>query len=312
MGANGIDVHNLGTAATTRFSGAITIQRIGTGGVNVQGDLLSYVPGGNYNYLKPVTIADVDGPVTVGHIKTYTDGGASWSQKHAGNVNITAVGDVHTGDIVTYFRASSTGYDAGSVNITSSTGFVQVGALDTQNYVNNTGSDAGDVTITAYRDLRITGSVNLGAASGGTRRGDLILSTGGGGGGAIHLGNDPTDTFDLSSVNFAKLDSDSNVDDITGVLANFNTASSGGSGSYYDPLITTQTVFRAPADERIFYDYVPGGLNDYLGGKAYRITDLSGVAGQGGLLLFEVPVPEPAGLGLALLGLAGLAARRRT
>ncbi|MGQ9662053.1 MAG: hypothetical protein ACUVWX_06925 [Kiritimatiellia bacterium] len=91
--------------------------------------------------------------------------------------------------------------------------------------------------------------------------------------------------FDLAMMKLAKFDSASGYSRIGGSLANFNTTSSGGTGTLKDPYITTQTKLRAPSDQKIYYNYVSGGLNDYLQGKVYKLADLAGNAGQGGLLL---------------------------
>ena len=285
--------------------------------VGVAGDLMAWT-GRNAHGRVPVGVrmTNIGGSVSVGNVDTHSGKAGTWCNCHAGHVNVAAVGSVETGDITTDFRGTSNGYDCGHVTITSSTGPVTVGGLDTHNPVNNSGSYAGNVTLASYLDLTVKGSVDLGAAytgGGGSRRGTLDLSTAGGGGGRIYIGDEDTDVLDMNKLYVAMLDSDSDHNQIGGALDNFDTASSGGTGSALDPFLTTQTALRCPAGEEVYYNYVSGGLNDYLGGHAYRVADLAGNPGEGGILAPPPPVgpniPEPAGL--SLLGVALHALRRK-
>ena len=69
-----------------------------------------------------------------------------------------------------------------------------------------------------------------------------------------------------------------------GVLANFSTSAISGDGRAGNPFVTTQTKLRAPAGQVVLYEYKLDGLNGYLGGQAYRLADMNGTPGAGGLL----------------------------
>ena len=69
------------------------------------------------------------------------------------------------------------------------------------------------------------------------------------------------------------------------MLTNFNTTASGGTSSKTAPFITTQTKLRVKNDEFLYYNYVPAGLNSSLSGMVYRVAELDGTPGTGGLLM---------------------------
>ncbi len=197
---------------------------------------------------------------------------------------------MQVGAITTYRGDNSTitAGLAGKITIIAG-GKVTVGSLDTRNNRTKAGSLAGNVNITAYGDLTLTGASNtLQSSLGGTNNGDLVLTTSAGGGGKIYVGDETTDVLDLNQLHAVKFNSDSKTSYIGGVLTNFYTGNTGGSGSVADPYITTQKVLVAASDQNIYYKYTAGGLNDYLGGKVYKIaTNSVGVAGTGGLLMVE-------------------------
>jgi hypothetical protein len=70
---------------------------------------------------------------------------------------------------------------------------------------------------------------------------------------------------------------------VTGDVANVSTNYVSGSGTMLDPYVTTQTAFRMPRGTRMMY-YPKAGNNAYLQAVSYRVADLSGAAGQGGIL----------------------------
>jgi hypothetical protein len=70
---------------------------------------------------------------------------------------------------------------------------------------------------------------------------------------------------------------------VTGVVASFSTAYTGGGGVPLDPYVATQTQLRAPAGKKVMYHPEVSG-NAYLNGGSYRVADLNGNAGLGGML----------------------------
>jgi hypothetical protein len=102
--------------------------------------------------------------------------------------------------------------------------------------------------------------------------------------------------LDLTKVQSAQLTSGMGKSLITGVLADFAPASTGGTGTVSAPYLTTQTVLRASSGQIICY--TASETNAYLNGKVYKIADLAGAAAQGGLLM-----PRQAAQGGAVLSL---------
>jgi hypothetical protein len=281
IGTGGINAESKGGSTAPRHPGKITITQIGLDGITVHGDLSNASSKQAGNYDRPIEIDDVDGPVTLANVKTYTEA-SDWSQKHGGNVLVEAAGDIAIASVSTYYKANSDGYDGGNVTLTSSAGAVTLGNVDGRNHRNHSGSLAGNVTITAAGDIALTGAVDLSAVSGATARGVLTLTTTVFG--KIRIGDEESDVCDLALLKTAALESATKTSWIAGSLVNFDTSDDGGSGTVADPLLTSQTVLRCADGQRIYYDSANAG-NSYLGGLSYRVASLAGVAGAGGLLL---------------------------
>ena len=262
---------------------ALTITNIGAGGVTILGPLSHYETDGDNHAASPapdVTISTAGSVQLIG-IDTYISySPGNWLKNHGpGNIIITAGGSVlAAGDFRTYLNSGGTEWkNAGAVTITAG-GAVQLAGIDTHNSYNSTAYYAGDVQVTAGGDIALKGTVNLSAPSGGDRRGDLALTAAG----SIAL-----NLLDMTNANVVALDSGTGLNQITNALTNFSTNWIGGRGTFRAPYLTTQTRLRLPATQRIYYAYVPGVLNDYLGGYTYKVADLSGTAGAGGLLMVK-------------------------
>ncbi|MCG3179148.1 MAG: hypothetical protein BIFFINMI_01479 [Phycisphaerae bacterium] len=237
-------------------------------------------PFGNYTYLGGVnldggsaggaaTIRDIDTSLTI--IKTSTGLPATDANYWygSGNVSIANYGSVTVRNINTSFNVGP---------LTSTTGV------------------GGDVSITGIaHDITIDGTINLDRYQVASKRGVLTLDAGG------HI---TLATLDMNLLKSAKLQAVADSE-ITGALFNF-AVSGAGTGTPLDPVVTTQTVLRTGIGKFIYYDPSVDD-NAYLGGKTYQVADLLGNAGSGGYLTpYAVAVPEPATLGLLLLGGLGL------
>jgi hypothetical protein len=75
---------------------------------------------------------------------------------------------------------------------------------------------------------------------------------------------------------------------ITNALLNFVTNSISGSGERGDWLVTTQTEFRVAADKTVTYNWRESSA-EYLDMKYYRVANLNGQAGEGGILAPNMP-----------------------
>jgi hypothetical protein len=170
-------------------------------------------------------------------------------------------------------RRTGTGAGTGEL------GFLSIADYSSVNIAGSVRSDnssavGGPITVSGIiGDIRIAGDINLDGSS-SANEGDLSLATANGG---ISLGG-----FDLDLVRYVKLDFKLNCI-VTGAVLNVATNYISGSGQRMDPYITAQTDLRCPDGRRISYHpECPG--NSYLNGRSYRVADLSGTAGSGGIL----------------------------
>jgi hypothetical protein len=133
-------------------------------------------------------------------------------------------------------------------------------------------ANSGAILITNITgDIRIDGK---GSLDGGTVDGTMLLQSVGGG---IVLG-----TVDLNLLAAARLEFARSCV-VTGAVSNLATNYTGGAGQPLDPYVTTQTKLRAAFGKKIMYHPEVSG-NAYLGGASWRVADLAGAAGQGGVL----------------------------
>ena len=280
IGAGGIDVH----AQSVAYSpGSIFIRNIGLGGVTIAGNVTMTNGGGYAHSPSGLVVTAVFGPVSVmGKI----DGSrVSPSSVLTPCVTISATGSVSLAAIDLSVRGPyvSGNWAAGSVSIVSATGSVTVGSIAaTNNLGNYPGCGGGSVSIQSVGDLTLTGSVSLASAR-TNETGVLALK-------AIGAGS-RISVQDLDCQQFRSVAGTNTIDAaggesyINGQLLNFTTTATGGVGSVANPYLTTQTVLRLPAGQKLYYRYSSGATNDYLGGRAYRVADANGNASQGGLLM---------------------------
>jgi hypothetical protein len=132
----------------------------------------------------------------------------------------------------------------------------------------------GDITIHGSVDLRGKAESGYGTAT----NGNLSLTTSGG---AITL----TD-LDMSKVSVASFGFGT-TGAVTNNLVGFATNWVSGNGKAVNPYVTTQQMLRVPAGKCLYYSTV-AATNAYLAERFYRVADLSGAAGLGGLL---APLP---------------------
>lgn len=293
IGSAGIDAHTYVAGANSLF-----IRNIGTGGVNIAGDILTYQPGlegADYNTYY-IYITNIAGRVSVGNIDMHCVNWTLTGQHHrkVGGLIVSCTGDVTLGNLTTYSGSTDGNTDihpGGNITITSSTGRITVGNMDGRAARPISGSHGGNVSLTAFRDISVTGTViNLDALYSASQRGTLSLTTTAGGGGRIYVGATTNAVLDMNLLLTATLNSDAKRTDLAGVLANFDATSTNGSGTATNPFVTTQTKLRVPSDQRVYYKFVPGVLNDALGGYAYRVANTGGTNGTGGLLMVEPKV----------------------
>ncbi|MGQ9663466.1 MAG: hypothetical protein ACUVWX_14195 [Kiritimatiellia bacterium] len=167
----------------------------------------------------------------------------------AGHVVIRNYGSVSVDEILTHTASYHSSWrnsgTAGSITVTSVAGDIAIGSVDASS--NMSGNPVGS-------------------------RGVLVLAAQG----KIRLG-----TLDMSKVNNAQVDSGGKESLIVGQLLGFATDGS-GEGTRSNPVVTTQTALRTPSGQFIYYD---PAVNSYLNNKVYKVADLVGNAGQGGLLM---------------------------
>ena len=226
-----------------------------------------------------------------------------------GYVKIAHNGTFHANDIVCHMGTSSAAKSPAVIVLDggSSVGDCIVRDIDNRHYASGYGSsERGHVAIRNYANVSvrnidsshpftdnrmgghveiadvagnidITGTINCSSGHSHVRvrrdYGHLKLSAAG----KITLAE-----LDLDKIQFAELSSGNGETVIKGELAHFDPTAIGGSGMEGNPRITTQTALRAPADQKIFYDFetMPG-----LGGWVYRVADADGQPGRGGFLM---------------------------
>ena len=298
IGAGGIDVH---AQPTAWYPGSIFIRNIGLGGVTIEGNVAMTNVGGYAHSPSGLVVTAVLGPVSVlGKI----DGSrVSPSSVLTPCVTISALGSVSLSAVDLSVRGPYVNGNlaAGSVSIVSATGSVTIGSISATNNLGNfAGCGGGSVSIQCARDLSLTGSVSLASAK-TNETGVLALKTLGPGSRIVvpnldcaqFRGANGTNTFDAAG----------GLSFVRGSVVNFATNATAGTGTPGNPLVTTQTVLRIPAGQRLYYPYAAGLTNDSLGGYAYRVANAAGTAGAGGVLMVETPgAPVIANAGVANLG----------
>ncbi len=171
-----------------------------------------------------------------------------------------------------------------------------------------------------YRNVRVGGAIEGYSSQGGRRRANDALITDIAGdieiGGRIDLerrahgrlrGDDPTKSgrlvleaggtvtiaeLDLRLVSEALLSSGggTGASAIRGELTGFDPSPTGGTGTPADPFVSSQTILRAPAETRIYYNMALGKNADFAP-FSYRLADADGRPGQGGVLMPNATVP---------------------
>jgi hypothetical protein len=273
-----VEVYHNGTFAGSQ----ILTNSSGYGGADGRGGSVTLQ--GNWTPAGPTAPS---GDCTVSEINTeYDDDG--YTKGNGGDVDISGYQDVTIGTLNTRYnrhtgRTTSDyeDYYGGSVTI---------------------GGASGPPTVAG--DISITGSINLEHTGYPVNNGDLTLRTSGG---KIEMAS-----LDMDTVGVARLDAAANSY-LSGELSNLDLTSSGGTGSFSNPILLDQTALCLPAGQYLFYDYEAGVLNDPLAGWVYKLADMDQNPGQGGLLLTELqPIPEPGSLGLIGLALLGIRRRKRS
>ncbi len=285
--------------ANTSYSGYShggTITMYGSGDVKIEsssgtaGDLLTYaVRHWGTAYSAGNILIRHQGAFRAKNLIAYTGhtghGGYVGLNGNYGGTNIAAD---HTCDIAvihTYAQdKGDRGDRGGNISISNYAG-VTIGTI--LSYSEET-AQGGTVRIENIAgDISLTGTLNLSGAD-GAQNGDLILATTGAGISAL-------DSLDLGKVGKVQMSAAEGwaAGSVTNALVSFDTSQNGGNGSWDAPYETTQTQMQTPEGQQIKYTYEAGGLNDYLGGHVYRVADLDGVAGQGGVLTpYFKPPPQ--------------------
>ncbi len=156
---------------------------------------------------------------------------------------------------------------------------------DIEGYINNTTGRATDVIATnnIAGDIQIDGEIDLENRNHPASHGFLRLHA---------VGTVTLAELNLAQTGLAELSSGggTGMSVIQGALLGFDTASTHGTGSVEEPWATTQTTLRAPAGAMVQYSTLEG-RNAYLGGYSYRLADLDGEAGEGGILAPKSDLP---------------------
>ncbi len=260
-----------------------------------------------------VRVADADG--NPGDIRTH--GGGNW---HGGDVAIVHRGEflarnIETYTVSTFGRSGWTGSirldggdgagDAaiqGDINFSAKTrNRNSPHKLDIRNYrdVRIEGSILGyssqhygnNVVITNIaRNIEVRGEIDLERRTPGRKRSEQPENSG-----RLRLVAGGTVTLaglDLNKVAHAALSSEAGPTVMDSDLIAFDTTSDGGAGTADDPLVTRQTALRAPAGSVIHYS-TDDGRNSYLVPYSYKLADMDGNPGQGGIL---APAPGLPGI----------------
>lgn len=196
--------------------------------------------------------------------------GAHYNKVAAGDVTVSGYANVAISNLLACNEGTTDIQNGGVITIAAS-GNISIGASGICAYAKSTyGSTGGVATLTCGGGIRIDGAIDLNGATDGAL--SLVSSNGG-----IVLAE-----LDLDRVGVAKLDFMTSGT-ITGAVLGLATAYSGGAGTPSDPYLTMQTKFRMSAKGRMSYQPdLPE--NTYLNCKSYRLADLNGNAGQGGVL----------------------------
>lgn len=311
-----IDVHDtqaVGGMVKFYSAGDVLIQTNG----GTAGNIDAFGPGARSGGEYFQVVANHQGDFTSGDILTYhartnLSGNQFGNHYSLGGVQLdggSAIGDAVIGNINTSLDLTNSsglpeaGFkywgSAGNIQITNYQN-VMIASIDAHHVSgsSNTNADGGDVAITGITgNINILGAIDLSTSEFNSAQdsGSLQLVAGG----QITLA-----TLDMNKLLFAELQAVADSE-ITGSLLNFDTTAGSGSGSTFDPFVTSQTLLRTGIGKIIYYD-AGNPDNAYLGGYTYQVADLLGNAGQGGWLTPGTSaVPEPATL--ALLSLGGLA-----
>ena len=263
---------NIGGSIVVSNTGSATV-----GVIKTMGEINTSVSGGPVSFT-----GDGTGALNALSISTFgQDGGGSYGGGGA-PITISRYTGVRISSNDTYSSGSvgsttngllaftgNNGGNAGSITITNiGTGGVTLDyGLNTANYG---GMSAGSASISTVGAITIGGMIVMSAPSG--TRGTLVLTSTGGG---ITLSS-----LDMSKVSQVKLDC--GTSGYIGTLGNLNTVASSGSGTLVSPYITTQQLLRVTSGKIVYYDRASSPA---LSNAVYRVADLSGTAGAGGLLV---------------------------
>ncbi|MBA4386940.1 MAG: hypothetical protein C0404_03100 [Verrucomicrobia bacterium] len=251
-------------------------------------------PGGNpggYGTLQIMLNGDAVGNGVSGTLAGRDIIGATYAigRHPSHNVDITGYTSVslRTVDAGGYLTSNngdsgSGGQNTGFICITNIAGPITISGNLTTESLNGFSAGthyAGAITLSASGDITVAGTINANCVRSNAYDGALTLTSGG----AISLGS-----LDMSKVGVTKLDFQKTCV-VTGAVLNVAANYTGGNGSYASPYVTTQTALRVPAGKRLVYRWSDVPTNSYLNRAVYRVADLNGSAGSGGLLIPYVP-----------------------
>lgn len=209
--------------------------------------------------------------VVTGDIDSHAFGGPG-----GGTITINGYQSVTVSGAITTYAAGDGYGSGGSVLVGSAVnpipGAITVGGgIDAHG---NRTTYGGNIAMYASGPITITGTIDLNCPTPyGATDGSATLKSGG----DLRLGS-----FDMTTAVVISLDY-SKVCAVTGSVFNVDTNYIGGAGIPTDPHVTTQTVLRIPAGRKMIYRS-DNPDNAYLNGKSFKLADLSGAAGSGGIL----------------------------